>query len=129
VAVVGQHYVRSLSPDLRVGDIVSLPARLRGQPADVARRRGAELLEHAGLGSRLGARRAELSGGQSQRVALCAALVTRPALLLGDEITGELDERTAPACWRCCGSWRPRPGRRSCSPPTTPRRPRSPTAP
>jgi peptide/nickel transport system ATP-binding protein len=94
VAVVGQHYVSSLSPDLRVGDIVALPARLRGLPAAVARRRGAELLERAGLGGRLGARRAELSGGQSQRVALCAALVTRPALLLGDEITGELDERT-----------------------------------
>jgi peptide/nickel transport system ATP-binding protein len=94
VAVVGQHYVSSLSPDLRVGDIVALPARLRGLPAAVARRRGAELLERAGLGDRRGARRTELSGGQSQRVALCAALVTRPALLLGDEITGELDERT-----------------------------------
>jgi ABC-type lipoprotein export system ATPase subunit len=94
VAVVGQHYVRSLSPDLRVGDIVALPARLRGLPADRARRRGAELLERAGLGDRADARRAELSGGQSQRVALCAALATRPALLLGDEITGELDEGT-----------------------------------
>jgi ABC-type lipoprotein export system ATPase subunit len=94
VAVIGQHYVRSLSPDLRVGDIVALPARLRGAPAQRARRRGAELLERAGLGDRTAARRAELSGGESQRVALCAALVTRPALLLGDEITGELDERS-----------------------------------
>jgi len=90
VAVVGQHYVRSLSPDLRVRDIVALPARLRGLPAD----RGAELLERAGIGDRADARRSELSGGQSQRVALCAALVTLPALLLGDEITGELDEQT-----------------------------------
>jgi ABC-type lipoprotein export system ATPase subunit len=94
VAVIGQHYVRSLSPDLRVADIVALPARLRGIAARPARRRGAELLERAGLAGRERARRAELSGGQSQRVALCAALVTRPALLLGDEITGELDERT-----------------------------------
>jgi ABC-type lipoprotein export system ATPase subunit len=90
VAVVGQHYVRSLSPDLRVRDIVSLPARLRGMSAE----RAPELLERAGLGDKLDARRTELSGGQSQRVALCAALVTRPALLLGDELTGELDERT-----------------------------------
>lgn len=90
VAVVGQHYVRSLSPDLRVRDIVALPARLRGLPTD----RAPELLERAGLGDKGDARRAELSGGQSQRVALCAALVTRPSLLLGDEITGELDERT-----------------------------------
>jgi ABC-type lipoprotein export system ATPase subunit len=94
---LGQHTDTALSPDLRVRDTVALPLALRGVPRRDRRRRVDELLEVTGLADRADARPGELSGGERQRFALCAALAHRPALLLADEPTGELDDASADA--------------------------------
>ncbi|MCX4748154.1 ABC transporter ATP-binding protein [Kitasatospora sp. NBC_01287] len=83
----------NLLPALNVLENVTLPLRLAGirpRSAEVD-----EIIERVGLGARRKARPAELSGGQQQRVAVARALVTKPAVLFGDEPTGALDTRTA----------------------------------
>jgi ABC-type lipoprotein export system ATPase subunit len=94
---LGQHTDTALSPDLRMRDAVALPLALRGVPRRERRRRVDELFEATALQDRADARPAELSGGERQRFALCAALAHRPALLLADEPTGELDDASADA--------------------------------
>jgi len=94
---LGQHTDTALSPDLRMRDAVALPLALRGVPRRERRRRVDELLQITGLADRADARPGELSGGERQRFALCAALAHRPALLLADEPTGELDDASADA--------------------------------
>jgi ABC-type lipoprotein export system ATPase subunit len=94
---LGQHTDTALSPDLRMRDAVALPLALRGMPRRDRRRRVDELLQVTGLADRADARPGELSGGERQRFALCAALAHRPALLLADEPTGELDDASADA--------------------------------
>jgi ABC-type lipoprotein export system ATPase subunit len=94
---LGQHTETALSPDLRMRDAVALPLVLRGVPGRERRMRVDELLEATALADRADALPGELSGGERQRFALCAALAHRPALLLADEPTGELDEASADA--------------------------------
>jgi ABC-type lipoprotein export system ATPase subunit len=94
---LGQHTDTALGPDLRMRDAVALPLALRGVPRPERRRRVDELFQITGLADRADARPGELSGGERQRFALCAALAHRPALLLADEPTGELDEASSDA--------------------------------
>jgi ABC-type lipoprotein export system ATPase subunit len=74
---------------------VALQLGLRGAPGDQRVRRADELLERVGLADKRHRRPGELSGGEQQRVALCAALAHRPRVILADEPTGELDSKTA----------------------------------
>jgi ABC-type lipoprotein export system ATPase subunit len=95
LGLLSQDTVAALPPDLPARDAVALPLALRGVGRPARRARVDELLEAAALGARADARPGELSGGERQRFALCAALAHRPALLLADEPTGELDEASA----------------------------------
>ena len=91
IGIVRQHYHRSLPRELTVEEIVAMPLGLLDREGAANRRRVADLLRRAGLGARGGAYPSELSGGEQQRVAVCAALAKRPKLVLADEPTGEVD--------------------------------------
>jgi len=83
-----------LIPSMTVVDNVELPLRFAEVERAERERRVRESLERVGLGQRLQHRPSELSGGEQQRVSIARALVNRPALLLADEPTGNLDSRT-----------------------------------
>ena len=76
-------------------DNAALPLIYQGVGRSERRRRASELLNRIGLGDRLRHHSNQLSGGQQQRVAIARALVTRPAMLLADEPTGNLDTKTS----------------------------------
>ncbi|MGZ8783051.1 MAG: ABC transporter ATP-binding protein [Gaiellaceae bacterium] len=95
IGYADQHYWRALAGELTARELVGIQLGLAGEPASRRHARADELLERVGLAERRAAHPRELSGGEQQRVALCAALAGEPALLIADEPTGDLDAATA----------------------------------
>jgi ABC-type lipoprotein export system ATPase subunit len=87
--------LHNLIPDLTLEENCLIPTVAAGTNRTVARQRLQELAELTGLTGRLGHRIQKLSGGERQRTALCRALMNRPKILLADEPTGSLDEKTS----------------------------------
>jgi len=84
-----------LLPDFTAAENVAMPLLVRGDSPDHALETARNWLQEVGLEGRAGQRAGELSGGEQQRVAITRALVNHPTLLLADEPTGDLDERSA----------------------------------
>lgn len=84
-----------LLPEFTALENVCIPAFIKKTNEKEARKRATELLEYLGLGDRLEHKPAQLSGGEQQRVAVARALVNKPAVVLADEPSGNLDTQTS----------------------------------
>jgi putative ABC transport system ATP-binding protein len=84
----------NLIPVMTALENVMLPTVFAGLPSDAGTARAVELLEKVGLGHRLHHKPSQLSGGQQQRVAIARSLANNPSIVLADEPTGNLDEKT-----------------------------------
>lgn len=85
----------ALDPSRKVLDSVIEPALYAGATPRAARHHARELMKRMGVAARADHRPGEVSGGQAQRLAVCRALVTNPAVVLADEPTGNLDRTNA----------------------------------
>ncbi|MCH8826934.1 MAG: ATP-binding cassette domain-containing protein, partial [Chloroflexi bacterium] len=95
VGFIWQQTSRNMFPYLSAVENVALPMMLTNTPSGNRQKRAEELLDMVGLGHRMGHTPEKLSGGEQQRVAIAIALANNPPLLLADEPTGELDDKTA----------------------------------
>jgi peptide/nickel transport system ATP-binding protein len=95
VGFVWQQPSRNLLPYLSARENVELPMQLDGAKSGTRKKRALELLEVVGLAERANFRPDRLSGGEQQRAALAVALANNPPLLLGDELTGQVDSESA----------------------------------
>ena len=95
IGFVFQHF--NLLPTLTALENVMLPLRYSGVNGGERKARAMEALKQVGLDHRANHRPAEMSGGEQQRASVARAIVTKPAIVLGDELTGELDSKTSRA--------------------------------
>jgi len=84
-----------LIPEFSALENVMIPILIAGKSKQEARERAAQLLDSVDLGDRLNNRPNQLSGGQNQRVAVARALANNPSIVIGDELTGNLDTKTS----------------------------------
>jgi ABC-type lipoprotein export system ATPase subunit len=103
VGLLDQHYAQSLSTELTCRQSVALQLGLLGGDPQESARAADSLLDRVGLGDRAESLPSALSGGEQQRVALCAAVAHGPRLLLADEPAGELDDGNAALVYQLLG--------------------------